>query len=324
MADYTIKVRRFQPESGEGPYWEQFDVDLEPSLSVLDALLQAKDREDGSLAVRCSCRAAICGSCGMKINGQSGLGCKTQIGEAQELAEKKRKRRRRRGQGRHRRDRADGEHAGDQGPGHRHGVDPLGQDPPRHPLAPPPRRPARARVRRRPGIDAGHHPVDGLHPVRRLRLLLPLDGSRPRLHRPGGAGQGLPLRRRPARRRDGRAPARPGRGPARDLRLHPLLQLHRRLSQGRGADGPDHAPAPQGRRGGDRGPQQRPRPRDRLRQDHREEGDAGRVAAAAGVLRARAQRQAETEQTGDQGNARLASRPRSAVSKPARCARCRS
>jgi succinate dehydrogenase / fumarate reductase, iron-sulfur subunit len=89
MADYTIKVRRFQPESGAGPYWEEFAVDLEPSLSVLDALLQAKDRDDGSLAVRCSCRAAICGSCGMKINGQSGLGCKTQIGEAQELAEKK-------------------------------------------------------------------------------------------------------------------------------------------------------------------------------------------------------------------------------------------
>ncbi|HEX3041941.1 MAG TPA: succinate dehydrogenase/fumarate reductase iron-sulfur subunit [Solirubrobacterales bacterium] len=89
MAAYTIKVRRFQPESGEGPYWEEFNVDLEPSLAVLDGLLQAKDNEDGSLAVRCSCRAAICGSCGMKINGQSGLGCKTQIGEAQELANKK-------------------------------------------------------------------------------------------------------------------------------------------------------------------------------------------------------------------------------------------
>jgi succinate dehydrogenase / fumarate reductase, iron-sulfur subunit len=88
MADYKIKVRRFQPESGEGPYWEEFNVDLEPSLSVLDSLLQVKDREDGSLAVRCSCRAAICGSCGMKINGQSGLGCKTQIGEAQEQANK--------------------------------------------------------------------------------------------------------------------------------------------------------------------------------------------------------------------------------------------
>jgi succinate dehydrogenase / fumarate reductase iron-sulfur subunit len=88
VADYTIKVRRFQPESGEGPYWEQFQVDLDPTLSVLDGLLQTKDREDGSLAVRCSCRAAICGSCGMKINGQSGLGCKTQIGHAQAQANK--------------------------------------------------------------------------------------------------------------------------------------------------------------------------------------------------------------------------------------------
>jgi succinate dehydrogenase / fumarate reductase iron-sulfur subunit len=88
MADYTIKVRRYQPESGEAAYWEEFGVDLDPSLSVLDALLQAKDRDDGSLAVRCSCRAAICGSCGMKVNGQSTLGCKTQIGEAQEQADK--------------------------------------------------------------------------------------------------------------------------------------------------------------------------------------------------------------------------------------------
>jgi succinate dehydrogenase iron-sulfur subunit len=89
MAEYTLKVRRYQPESGEAAYWEEFRVDLDPSLAVLDGILQAKDRDDGSLAVRCSCKAAICGSCGMKINGQSGLGCKTQIGEAQELANKK-------------------------------------------------------------------------------------------------------------------------------------------------------------------------------------------------------------------------------------------
>ena len=89
MAEYTLKVRRYQPESGEGAFWEEFKVDLDPTLSVLDGILQAKDRDDGSLSVRCSCKAAICGSCGMKINGQSGLGCKTQIGEAQELADKK-------------------------------------------------------------------------------------------------------------------------------------------------------------------------------------------------------------------------------------------
>ncbi len=88
MPQYTLKVRRYKPESGESAYWEQFDVELEDSLSVLDGLLQVKDREDGSLSVRCSCRAAICGSCGLKINGQSGLGCKTQIGEAHELAQK--------------------------------------------------------------------------------------------------------------------------------------------------------------------------------------------------------------------------------------------
>ena len=86
VAEFTLKVRRFKPEDQEGPYWETFDVDLDPTLSVLDGLLQAKDRDDGSLAVRCSCRAAICGSCGMKVNGQSTLACKTMIGEASEFA----------------------------------------------------------------------------------------------------------------------------------------------------------------------------------------------------------------------------------------------
>ncbi len=87
MAEFTLKVRRFKPEDREGPYWETFDVDLDPTLSVLDGLLQAKDRADGSLAVRCSCRAAICGSCGMKVNGESTLACKTMLEEAQSYAE---------------------------------------------------------------------------------------------------------------------------------------------------------------------------------------------------------------------------------------------
>ena len=86
MAAYTLKVRRYQPEATEdekrGAYWESFDVELDPTLSVLDGLLQTRDDHDGTLAVRCSCRAAICGSCGVKINGQSTLACKTQIGEA--------------------------------------------------------------------------------------------------------------------------------------------------------------------------------------------------------------------------------------------------
>jgi len=89
MPEYTLKVRRYQPESGEGAYWQEFKVDLDPDLSVLDGLLQVRDRQDGSLVVRCSCRAAICGSCGMKVNGSSTLGCKTQISEAHERANRR-------------------------------------------------------------------------------------------------------------------------------------------------------------------------------------------------------------------------------------------
>src|SRR2546423_14830478 len=89
MAEYTLRVRRFQPESGKGPYWQDFEVELEESLSVLDGILQAKDRDDGSLAVRCSCRAAICGSGGMKINGESPLACKTQWRHAHAAANRR-------------------------------------------------------------------------------------------------------------------------------------------------------------------------------------------------------------------------------------------
>jgi succinate dehydrogenase / fumarate reductase iron-sulfur subunit len=96
MAEFSLKVRRYQPDTGgedgpPAPYWQEFDVDLDPTLSVLDGLLQVKDRVDGSLAVRCSCRAAICGSCGVKINGQSTLACKTMLEEAHGQANRRRR-----------------------------------------------------------------------------------------------------------------------------------------------------------------------------------------------------------------------------------------
>src|ERR671917_1172971 len=82
MADFKLKIRRFDPESGEAAYWADYGVDLPPERSVLDGILQVKDREDASLAIRCSCRAAICGSCGVKINGKSALACNTRISDA--------------------------------------------------------------------------------------------------------------------------------------------------------------------------------------------------------------------------------------------------
>jgi succinate dehydrogenase / fumarate reductase, iron-sulfur subunit len=86
MADFALKLRRFDPESDEPAYWADYDVDLPPERSVLDGILQVKDREDASIAIRCSCRAAICGSCGVRINGKSALACNTRIGDAAERA----------------------------------------------------------------------------------------------------------------------------------------------------------------------------------------------------------------------------------------------
>jgi succinate dehydrogenase / fumarate reductase iron-sulfur subunit len=89
MGEFKLKVRRYQPETGEPPYWQQYDVDLDPTLSVLDGLLQVRDRQDGTLVVRCSCRAAICGSCGVKINGESMLACKTKLADAHAFANRR-------------------------------------------------------------------------------------------------------------------------------------------------------------------------------------------------------------------------------------------
>jgi succinate dehydrogenase / fumarate reductase iron-sulfur subunit len=82
MAEYTLKLRRYDPESGEAPYFEEFQVDLEPHRSVLEAILQVKAEQDGSVGIRCSCRAAICGSCGVRINGRAGLACHTHLERA--------------------------------------------------------------------------------------------------------------------------------------------------------------------------------------------------------------------------------------------------
>ena len=50
-------------------------------MTVLDALIEIREKTDSSLAFRHSCRMGICGSCGMTINGLPGLACHTQISE---------------------------------------------------------------------------------------------------------------------------------------------------------------------------------------------------------------------------------------------------
>jgi succinate dehydrogenase / fumarate reductase, iron-sulfur subunit len=79
---FTLRMRRYDPESGQAPYWDQHTIELEPHRSVLEGILQAKAKHDGSIGIRCSCRAAICGSCGVRINGEPGLACHTHLDHA--------------------------------------------------------------------------------------------------------------------------------------------------------------------------------------------------------------------------------------------------
>ena len=83
---FTLRLRRYDPESGEAPYWDEHTIELEPHRSVLEGILQAKARFDGSIGIRCSCRAAICGSCGVRINGEPGLACHTHLDAARAAA----------------------------------------------------------------------------------------------------------------------------------------------------------------------------------------------------------------------------------------------
>src|SRR3954463_8431085 len=86
MPEYTLKLYRYNPESGDAAHWENYAVDLPDHMSVLDGVLQARAQQDGTIGIRCSCQAAICGSCAVRINGKTRLACNTKIGQAAEEA----------------------------------------------------------------------------------------------------------------------------------------------------------------------------------------------------------------------------------------------
>ena len=79
VEQFKLRMRRYNPESGDAPYWDEHTVELEPHRSVLEGILQARDRFNGSIGIRCSCRQAICGSCGVRINGEPALACHTHL-----------------------------------------------------------------------------------------------------------------------------------------------------------------------------------------------------------------------------------------------------
>ena len=77
-----FKIYRWDPDSGENPRTDTYDVDLAAcGPMVLDALIKIKNEIDPTVTFRRSCREGICGSCAMNIDGTNTLACTKPIDE---------------------------------------------------------------------------------------------------------------------------------------------------------------------------------------------------------------------------------------------------
>jgi len=72
----SFQVYRYDPESGENPRIDTYEVDMDTcGPMVLDALIKIKNEIDSTLTFRRSCREGVCGSCAMNIDGMNTLAC---------------------------------------------------------------------------------------------------------------------------------------------------------------------------------------------------------------------------------------------------------
>ncbi len=73
----TVEILRYRSEQDAAPVIQAYEIPCTNDMSVLEALQYIKDHIDGTLSFRWSCRMAICGSCGMMIDGKPQLACQT-------------------------------------------------------------------------------------------------------------------------------------------------------------------------------------------------------------------------------------------------------
>ncbi len=173
----ALKIWRVDPSSGERALRE-YEVDAPEWATLLDVLDIVKDRHDGTLAYRKSCRMMICGSCAMRVDGAAALACKLRVFDMAQS-------------------------------GHVPVVSAMGNLPivkdlvvdmdpfwAKFRAVDPYLRPGsargagRPRARRLTGADERDPQGVALHQLRRVRLGVQRDGGRPRLPRPPGAREG--------------------------------------------------------------------------------------------------------------------------------------
>ncbi len=74
----TFNIFRYDPqEPGDKPKMVKYQLEETPGMSVFIALNMLREHQDTSLQFDFVCRAGICGSCAMVINGFPTLACRT-------------------------------------------------------------------------------------------------------------------------------------------------------------------------------------------------------------------------------------------------------
>ncbi len=81
-----FEIFRYNPEDpGYKPHMQSFELDETPYMSLFIALNEIREKQDPSLQFDFACRSAICGSCGMMVNGRPALGCRTLTSDLPEV-----------------------------------------------------------------------------------------------------------------------------------------------------------------------------------------------------------------------------------------------
>ncbi|MET1084811.1 MAG: fumarate reductase iron-sulfur subunit [Burkholderiales bacterium] len=73
-----LHVLRYNPaDPASVPHLQSYELEQTEGMTLFIALSEIRDRIDPSLQFDFVCRAGICGSCAMVINGRPGLACRT-------------------------------------------------------------------------------------------------------------------------------------------------------------------------------------------------------------------------------------------------------
>src|SRR4030095_6844427 len=78
----TLNILRYNPQEPQStPRMQPYQLEEAHGMTLFIALNEIRETQDPSLQFDFVCRAGICGSCGMMINGRPGLACRTLTGQ---------------------------------------------------------------------------------------------------------------------------------------------------------------------------------------------------------------------------------------------------